>query len=245
MDGTIRMVVASVLALVVSFAPGFCSYSGCGAPIEVATLSPESVTQEASLSAAQSAVLTPDVGTASQATSSVPEGCDSSQAASTLGLLPLLSFFFGFYPRQAILLIQRVASKSAKLASEARRTLPLSILAGMSYSHEIRLEREGFDNAENLSHADPVDLAVRTGFSYGQLAQWVEEAWLVVHLREDYPEFVQASGITSRAEFRQYLQNGMAADAAVELLIPGVDEQTVATRLKAKLLAVSELIDPA
>ena len=41
----------------------------------------------------------------------------------------------------------------------AIRALPLSMLGGMSYAHELRLEREGFDNIENLSNADPVDLA--------------------------------------------------------------------------------------
>ena len=62
----------------------------------------------------------------------------------------------------------------------------------MSYTHELRLEREGFDNVENLSTADPVDLAVRTCFSYTQLKQWIDEAWLTTHLREDYPELVRS-----------------------------------------------------
>ncbi len=72
----------------------------------------------------------------------------------------------------------------------------------MSYSHELRLRLrcEGFDNVENLSHANLCDLAVRTGFSYCQLEHWKGQAWLYSHLREDYDQFVRLTGITSRRE---------------------------------------------
>ena len=79
------------------------------------------------------------------------------------------------------------------------------MLAGMSYAHELRLEREGFDNVENLSNADAVDLAVRTCFSYPQLKQWIDEAWLASHLREDYPYFVRRSGLSTGEELRYFL----------------------------------------
>ena len=88
---------------------------------------------------------------------------------------------------------------------DSYRALPLSMLAGMSYAHELRLEREGFDNIENLSNADAVDLAVRTCFSYGQLKQWIDQAWLAAHLREDYPDFVRRTGIASSDELRHFL----------------------------------------
>ena len=78
------------------------------------------------------------------------------------------------------------------------------MLPGMSYAHELRLEREGFDNVENLSHADAVDLAVRTCFTYNQLKQWIEQARLASLVREDYSEFVQRTGITSQDELRSF-----------------------------------------
>jgi hypothetical protein len=79
------------------------------------------------------------------------------------------------------------------------------MLAGMSYSHELRLEREGFDNVENLSNADAVDLAVRTCFTYAQLKQWIDAAWIASHLREDYPYFVRRSGISTGEELHCFL----------------------------------------
>lgn len=104
-------------------------------------------------------------------------GADSEIPAS-LSLLPILAFFFGFYPKRATLAIERIALKAMRniVPNDSYRALPLSMLAGMSYAHELRLEREGFDNVENLSNADAVDLAIRTRFSYVQLQQWIDQA---------------------------------------------------------------------
>ena len=79
-------------------------------------------------------------------------------------LLPILAFFFGLYPKRATLAIERIALKAMRniVPNDSYRALPLSMLAGMSHAHELRLEREGFDNVENLSNADAVDLAICT-----------------------------------------------------------------------------------
>ena len=67
----------------------------------------------------------------------------------------------------------------------------------MSYQHEVRLNREGFDNVENFATADVVDLAIRTGFPYQQLADWCSQAKLVISLGDDYERFRQATSIDS------------------------------------------------
>jgi hypothetical protein len=118
-----------------------------------------------------------------------------------------MAFFFGFYPKRATLAIERIELKAMRniVPNDSYRALPLSMLAGMSYAHELRLEREGFDNVENLSNADAVDLAIRTRFSYVQLQQWIDQAWLAARLREDYPDFVRRTGIASSDELRCFL----------------------------------------
>lgn len=116
-------------------------------------------------------------------------------------VLPLLSFFIGFFPARGLLAIEKLATLSIRVLPKVDyRSAELSSLPGMSYSHELRLRREGFDNVENLSHANACDLAVRTGFSYCQLEHWKGQAWLYAHLRGDYDEFVRMTGITSRRE---------------------------------------------
>ncbi len=113
--------------------------------------------------------------------------------------LPLLSFFIGFFPSRGILFISKLASK-ALATGDDYASENLTKLKGMSYAHELRLVQEGYDNLENLALANPLDLALRLGFSYQQLRQWVGEAWLRMHMNEDYDAFCNATGITGAYE---------------------------------------------
>ncbi|MGH8685077.1 MAG: hypothetical protein ACREUM_06980, partial [Nitrosospira sp.] len=162
-DGTIRMIVASILALVLSFAFDFAfpgDAKAAAAP----------VTKAINDSAETSSANKDSEGMSDETDSTIP---------TSLSLLPVLSFFFGFYPKRALLAIERIVLKVMRNTfGDAYRALPLSMLSGMSYAHELRLEREGYDNIENLSNADAVDLAVRTCFSYSQSKQWIDQAWL-------------------------------------------------------------------
>ncbi|MGH8763522.1 MAG: hypothetical protein ACREUR_09885 [Nitrosospira sp.] len=229
-DGTIRMIVASILALVLSFAFDFAfpgDSKAAAAPVA------ESINDSAE---------TPSAHEDSKGGS---DETDSTIAAS-LSLLPVLSFFFGFYPKRALLAIERVVLKVMRNTfGDNYRALPLSMLSGMSYAHELRLEREGYDNIENLSNADAVDLAVRTCFSYGQSKQWIDQAWLAAHLREDYPEFVRRTGITNSDELQRFL---LACDHAqvdgVGQLVTGLSmDPAASSSWKVKLAALKILLD--
>ncbi len=129
--------------------------------------------------------------------------------------------------------------------ADSYRALPLSMLAGMSYAHELRLEREGFDNVENLSNADAVDLAIRTCFSYIQLQQWIDQAWLAAHLREDYPDFVRRTGIATSEELRCFLYSCDSAKIdGVEQLVAALSADPAATSSwKVRLTALQILLD--
>ncbi len=195
-DGNIRMIVASILALVLSF--GFFGRLDSGDPLDL------------------------------------------------LSLLPIVSFFFGFYPRQALMAIERITLKVIKnLPGSSYRSIPLATLSGMSYAHELRLNREGYDNVENLSKADAVDLAIRTYFSHGQLKQWIGEAWLADHLREDYPHFVLCTGITTDKELQSFLVNYETPQSdAVALLVTGLSaDTTVQATWKTRLTALKILLE--
>jgi hypothetical protein len=119
------------------------------------------------------------------------------------------------------------------------------MLGGMSYAHELRLEREGFDNIENLSNADPVDLAVRTCFSYTQLKQWIDEAWLVSHLREDYPEFVRRTGISTGEELSCFLSaaDSGGVDGVAQLVAALTSDPAAASSWKVRLTALKILLE--
>jgi hypothetical protein len=137
-------------------------------------------------------------------------------------VLPLVAFFIGFFPSRGLLAVEKLATAAVKVLPQSQyQAEGLSMLPGMSYAHELRLGREGFDTVENLSHAAAVDLAVRTGFSYGQLEQWKGQSWLCAHLREDYESFIRRTAITSREELRAYRESwkpgASPAEAAAHL----------------------------
>jgi len=137
-------------------------------------------------------------------------------------VLPLVAFFIGFFPARGLLAVEKLATAAIKVLPQSQyQAEGLSMLPGMSYAHELRLGREGFDTVENLSHAAAVDLAVRTGFSYCQLEQWKGQSWLCAHLREDYESFIKRTAITSREELRAYRESwkpgASPAEAAAHL----------------------------
>ena len=130
--------------------------------------------------------------------------------------LPVVAFFIGFFPSRGLHLMQKFGTRVTGIAGAKYNAQSLSELAGMSFASEVRLNREGFDNLENLSHADALGLALRTGFGYRQLEHWVGQAWLRVHLGEDYAAFEKGTGITSREELKHYIARG-GAGAVAEL----------------------------
>ncbi len=160
--------------------------------------------------------------------------------------LPLVAFALGYFPNRAILFIEKMAARLMAYKVTRYAATPLSELQGMSLSHEVMLNREGFDNVENLGQADTIDLAIRTGFGFRQLSQWIGQAWLRLHLGEDFETFAHETGVTTRQELEQviarYVKSSGAGPAA------GADEAAVARlivrddpRLRAKALAVHVL----
>lgn len=90
-----------------------------------------------------------------------------------------------------------------------------------------------------------MDLAVRTCFTYNQLKQWIDQAWLAAHLREDYPDFVRHTGITSSDELWHFLSTCESAQInGVEELVAGlsIDPASIPS-WKVKLTALKILLN--
>jgi hypothetical protein len=148
-----------------------------------------------------------------------------------LRYLPVLAFFLGFFPSRALRLLENVAGGVLIIGKYKYNATPLSQLPGMSLAYEVRLEREGFDNLEDLSQLSPakaVDLAIQTGFSYRQLSQWLDYAWLYEHLGpEDYKTFKERTGIINRQDLMDFLtawpgqDEGVAADVYLARALEG------------------------
>ncbi len=119
-----------------------------------------------------------------------------------------LSFFIGFFPSRGLLFLEKlVTDRIPGLRRESRET-PLRSLRGMSEAHEVRLDREGLDNVENLAQANWLDLYFRTALPIAQLRSWIGEAWLRTHLGDDYEVVRAATGITDASELQTILEGG-------------------------------------
>lgn len=141
------------------------------------------------------------------------EGLSKTYSDST-SLIPVFSFFIGFFPSRGLMLLTKIANKGLGLKGEKYNAIPLSCLSGMSQNHEIRLNREGFDNLDNMANACWLELALRTGFSYSQLRSWAGQAWLYHHMGvEDYKIFKQLTGISDADDLENYLKSVQAGQA--------------------------------
>jgi len=128
--------------------------------------------------------------------------------------VPLVSFALGYFPARALLFIEKAVTRLIQVGGAHYNSTPLSSLSGMSYAHELRLDREGYDSVENLTHADPLDLAIRTGFGYRQLRHWIGEAWLRTHLGPSYDAFTRRTGLATRDDVEAFLEDWEATKRA-------------------------------
>jgi len=120
--------------------------------------------------------------------------------------LPAIAFILGHFPETALVYLQKTVMSRLGIVMEKPQAIALSKLPGMSYLHEARLIREGYDNIQNLANARPFDLVLLTGFSYRQARQWIAQAWLCGHLGEQhYEDFCNSTGITSADELARFI----------------------------------------
>lgn len=142
--------------------------------------------------------------------------------------LPVWSFFIGYFPNRGLVFLENIATKALGLIRIHEFASPLSDLPGINYNHEILLNREGYDNIENLANANALDIALRTGFSYQQLEQWISQARLHGHLRNDYHAFVNCTGILSLDDFVHFYRTAKLQDSAadpIELIIASLKNE--------------------
>ena len=117
--------------------------------------------------------------------------------------LPAIAFFLGYFPNRALLVLERFGRQVLSVTTEYAAT-PLHSLPGLGLNDEWRLTYEGLDSLEHMETADPLDLAIRTGYSYTQLCTWCDQAWLATRMRGDYETWIAKTGILGRDALRDY-----------------------------------------
>ena len=96
-----------------------------------------------------------------------------------------IAFGIGFFPQVGLQLIFEAAQKRlGKKFPTLRARYPLSEIDGLSIWYEARLAEEGIEDAQNLVSANLVDLLLRTRAPIARLVDWLDQAFLQIHLAE-------------------------------------------------------------
>lgn len=88
-------------------------------------------------------------------------------------------FAIGFLVNPVLLSLLNRAQGVLQVKRAQAVDLPLSLIVGVNFWHEYRLEEEGIENVQNLATCDLIDLAVTTRYTLRTLLDWVDQAILI------------------------------------------------------------------
>jgi hypothetical protein len=93
------------------------------------------------------------------------------------------AFVVGFFPPVGLQAIQRAAAKTLRVVvPQLTPTYPLDQLDGLNIWYEARLVEEGVEDMQNLTTVDLVDVLLHTRAPMGRIIDWIDQAFLLVHL---------------------------------------------------------------
>lgn len=125
------------------------------------------------------------------------------------------AFTIGFIPVVATQVLLRAASAPLRAPTRVLASdYPLSQLDGLNIWYEDRLAEENIDDMQNLATANFVDIILHTRVPVGRLVDWVDQAFLFLHL--DRVE----RGLLENRRARKLPQPGSRGDALPNPVTP-------------------------
>jgi hypothetical protein len=116
-----------------------------------------------------------------------------------VSLLPGVAFLAGILPEQALIYLKQKIGLFTK-AKEANE-LDLGMIEGHNLFHKVKLGELGIDNSQNLAEANLVDLLLRSCFSTCQLIDWILQAKLHIHFKDDIAK-IRRAGLRTAVDFQ-------------------------------------------
>lgn len=93
------------------------------------------------------------------------------------------AFVVGFFPLVGLQALQRVAAKVLHVVvPQMAPQYPLEQLDGLNVWYEARLIEEGVEDMQNLTTMNLVDVILHTRAPVGRLIDWIDQAFLLIHL---------------------------------------------------------------
>ena len=94
-----------------------------------------------------------------------------------------VAFMIGFFPLVGLQVLQRATSVALrKYVPRVTPDYPLDQLDGLNLWYEARLTEEGVEDMQNLTTVNLVDVILRTRVPVGRLVDWIDQAFLLIHL---------------------------------------------------------------
>ncbi len=103
--------------------------------------------------------------------------------AASLATQYVTAFVVGFFPLVGLQALQRVAAKALRVVVPTMSPeYPLDQIDGLNIWYEARLIEEGVEDMQNLTTVNLVDVILHTRAPVGRLIDWIDQAYLLVHL---------------------------------------------------------------
>src|SRR6266496_279113 len=95
----------------------------------------------------------------------------------------VVAFVVGFFPLIGLQALQRATAKVLHVVvPQVAPEYPLDQLDGLNIWYEARLAEEGVEDMQNLTTMNLVDVILHTRAPVGRLIDWVDQAFLLIHL---------------------------------------------------------------
>ncbi|MGC5020785.1 hypothetical protein [Micromonospora sp. DT47] len=106
-------------------------------------------------------------------------------AAVVEGAEMAVAFVIGFFPLVGLQFLERLTSRVLRHAvPTVAPNYPLDQLDGLNLWYEARLVEEGVEDMQNLTTMNLVDVILHTRVPTGRLVDWVDQAFLLIHLEQ-------------------------------------------------------------
>jgi hypothetical protein len=121
------------------------------------------------------------------------------------GTQAAVAFVVGFFPLMGMQAIHRVAALALKATVRSLDVpYPLSDLDGLNIWNEARLLEEGIEDLQNLTTANLVDVMLHTRVPVGRLMDWIDQAYLFLHLEPCHCSSAEERKVCSRETLRRF-----------------------------------------
>ena len=142
------------------------------------------------------------------------------------GILIVTSFLVGMFPQQGIRWLSNRISIIREQRHSSVRELPLNMIEGMTNYDIFRLEELGIDTCYDLANTDFIPLLLRTSYGARELIDWILQAKLCVRFG-DATEELRTRGIRLITDLETHDEDYLKALATeTSLTLPSLKHDT-------------------